>query len=139
MTRSGMEFLYFESGICLEKYGISSVQIVKEPWHPKLCMCPQIWAANTLHSPTPQDTQPNSLFGRNLSLLKMALLCQNKACISPDERFCIVIGHFKVHKIVSKKTKKYTFSRSCDLKLKLIMHAATLQRYKIHSVSLDQW
>ena len=31
MTKSGMEFFYFESGKCLEKYGISSVQMWRNP------------------------------------------------------------------------------------------------------------
>ena len=31
MTKSGMEFFYFESGKCLEKYGISYVQMWRNP------------------------------------------------------------------------------------------------------------
>ena len=31
VTKSGMEFFYFESGKCLEKYGISSVQMWRNP------------------------------------------------------------------------------------------------------------
>ena len=34
---------------------------------------------------------------------------QIEACISPDEIFCIVIYHFKVNKMVSKKTEKIRF------------------------------
>ena len=31
ITKSGMDFFYFESGKCLEKYGISSVQMWRNP------------------------------------------------------------------------------------------------------------
>ena len=49
--------------------------------------------------------------------LEIALLRQINTCISSDERFCIVIYHFNADKNVSKKTEKYTFSRSCQIEI----------------------
>ena len=56
--------------------------------------------------------------------LEIALLRQNDKCISPDGRFYIVIDHFKVYKMVSKKTANIRFQDHVTSKSKIVFSYA---------------